>query len=51
MVDITGLHDPGDAHVQEAIYRIIDARTIALSLVWTGAGSGAPERYTLSRRP
>ena len=51
MFDITGLHDPGDAHVQEAIYRIIDARTIALSLVWTGARTGTPEQYTLTRRP
>ena len=50
MVDITGLHDPKDAHVREVIYQIVDAHTVKLSLIWTGDGSGAPEMYTLSRR-
>ena len=49
MFDITGLHDPKAAHVQEAIYQTIDAGTVRLSLVWTGEGTGAPEVYTLSR--
>lgn len=49
MYDITGLHDPKAAHVQEAIYQIIDARTVRLSMVWIGEGTGAPEEYTLSR--
>ena len=49
MFDISGLHDRIDAHVQEAIYRSLDARTIKLSWMWMDDGVAASEEYTLSR--
>jgi hypothetical protein len=50
MTDITGLDEPGGAHVREVVYRMRDARTMDLTIVWANTGAAAPEAYTLTRQ-
>ena len=46
MFDITNLRAPDAPHVRAIIYRLVDANTFELELVWQPNGS---EKYTLRR--
>jgi hypothetical protein len=48
MFAITNLSTPETPHVQEVIYRILDANTINLEIVWWPKTRGS-EKYTLTR--
>ena len=46
MFDITNLSAPDAAHVRTMIYKLVDANTLELEIVWQPGGS---EKYTLHR--
>ena len=46
MFDITNLSAPDAPHVRTIIYKLVDANTLELEIVWQSGGS---ERYTLRR--
>ena len=48
MFAITNLSAPGDPHVQEIIYKMLDANTMKLEIVWSPEARGS-EKYTLTR--
>jgi hypothetical protein len=50
MFAITNLSTPETPHVQEAIYKILDASTVKLEIVWWPKTRGS-ETYTLTRIP
>jgi len=48
MFAITNLITPETSHVQEVIYKILDANTVKLEIVWWPKAKGS-EKYTLDR--
>jgi hypothetical protein len=50
MFAITNLSTPETPHVQEVIYKVLDANTIKLEIVWWPKARGS-EKYTLKRTP
>jgi hypothetical protein len=49
MFDITNLQSADADHVERAVYRIIDDKTIDLEIVWKKGKSEESEKYTLTR--
>jgi hypothetical protein len=49
MFDITNLKDANTPHVERIVYKIIDAKRMALEIFWRKGQSEESEKYTLSR--
>ena len=49
MFDITNLQGADADHVERAVYKIIDDKTIDLEIVWKHGKSQESEKYTLTR--
>ncbi len=50
MFAITSLSTPETPHVQEVVYKIVDANTVKLEIAWWPNARGS-EKYTLKRIP